>query len=146
MDVAAQMAQVAIRFLGIGVQCVLVGTRSSGTQQFQLLIRVRRVGYFGRSGRRRGDGRKLRLLGAQVRDYKETNGYQGSEAPTKFVTFSPKYVTKENNLLVQVAKITFARGCYRTRLQAKTVAWMFGCPQEELLKHAVADKEQVRFE
>jgi hypothetical protein len=62
------------------------------------------------------------------------------------VTFSPKYVTKEDNLLGEVAEATFACGCYRTRLQAKTVTWMFGCPQEELLEHAVAVWKQWLFE
>jgi hypothetical protein len=29
--------------------------------------------------------------------------------------------------------VTLACGGYGTRLQARTVAWMFGCPQAELL-------------
>lgn len=64
----------------------------------------------------------------------------------KFVTFSPKYVTKKDNLLDEVLWGTFARGCYRTRLQAKTVAWMFGCSQEELSEYAVAILEQAFLE
>ena len=90
--------------------------------------------------------RRRRLLREQQGGREQANGYQDSESPTKFVTFSPKYVTKEDNLLGEVAEAMFARGYYRTRLQAKTVAWMFGCPQEELLEHAVAVWEQGLFE
>jgi hypothetical protein len=59
------------------------------------------------------------------------------------VTFSPKYVTKEDNLWDEVSKGRFVCGSYGTRLQARTVAWMFRCPQEELLEHAVAVLEQT---
>jgi hypothetical protein len=48
------------------------------------------------------------------------------------VTFLTKYVTNKDNLLVEVLKGRFVRGSYTTRLQAKTVAWMSGCPQPEL--------------
>jgi hypothetical protein len=48
------------------------------------------------------------------------------------VTFLPKYVTNNDNLLGEVWKGKGVCGSYGTRLQAKTVAWMSGCPQPEL--------------
>jgi hypothetical protein len=64
----------------------------------------------------------------------EAGGKQnpGRTRQIKFVTFLPKYVTKKDNLLVEVSKGRSVHGSYETRLQAKTVAWMSGCLQPEL--------------
>jgi hypothetical protein len=60
--------------------------------------------------------------------------YPGKSGQIKFVTFLPKYVTKEGNLLDEALKGRAVCGSYTTRLQAKTVAWMSGYPQAELFR------------
>jgi hypothetical protein len=88
-----------------------------------------------RCGRRCNIGQlRRRNLCGQRKGGQEPGGQQnpGKTRPIKFVTFLPKYVTKEDNLLDEVSKGRFVRGSYGTRLQAKTVAWMSGVSQPEL--------------
>jgi hypothetical protein len=77
---------------------------------------------------------RRRNLSEKRKGRQETGRQQnpGKAGQIKFVTFSPKYVTNKDNLLVEVLKGRLVRGSYQTRLQAKTVAWMSGCPQAEL--------------
>jgi hypothetical protein len=76
MDVAAQMAQVAIRFLCIGVQRIFVGSGSARPRDLQLLVGIRSVGNCGWRRRWCDRGRRRRgLLREQLGSREQANGY-----------------------------------------------------------------------
>jgi len=147
VHVAPKMAQVALGLLALRLHDVLVGARSAWPLDLEPLVRIGRIRNWRGHGRRRqlgqaGGRRRLLREGRAGECY---HGYQGLPEPIKFVTFLPKYVTKKDSLWKEVEGPEFARGCYRARVQAKTVAWLFARPQEEHFEHAVAVLEHAVF-